>query len=128
MFYCHPSTLSLNSSQPAVGLRSREQDAAEDASEAAEVCPSHRAGQLPSLACFNTTQDKTIHLRTDPPLSERKPLHHRWIQGSSALQALPQEVSKAQNIPVIIKREIAFHLFGTDIHLQLWRKEYGILV
>lgn len=38
------------------------QNAAEDAPEAAENCPLHRAGQLSALACAATTEDPAVHL------------------------------------------------------------------
>lgn len=69
-------------------------DVAEDASEAAEDCPLHGTGQLPPLAGAPTPEDSALHLRSDPPLPQRKPLHHRWLQGPPALQALSQKVDK----------------------------------
>lgn len=70
----------------------RAHDAAEDAPEAAEDCSLHRAGQLPALAGADTPEDQTVHLRADPPLPQRKPLHHRRLPGTPALQALPEKV------------------------------------
>lgn len=69
-------------------------DAAEDASKAAEDCPLHGTGQLPPLASAPTPEDSAVHLRPDPPLPQRKPLHHRWLQGPPPIQALPQKVEK----------------------------------
>lgn len=51
-------------------------DVAENATEAAEDCPLHGAGQLPTLASAATPKDTVVHLRADPPLPQRKPLHH----------------------------------------------------
>lgn len=56
--------------------RSGGHNVAEDATEAAEDCPLHGAGQLPTLASAATPRDTVVHLRADPPLPQRKPLHH----------------------------------------------------
>lgn len=91
----------------------RGQNAAEDAAEAAEDGPLHRAGQLSALAGAHPPEDKTVHLRTNPSFPQREPLHHRWLQGSPALQALPEEVRqllKQLCVKSLLHSGVRYHL------------------
>lgn len=86
-------------SRPRHNQRCLYQDAAEDAPEAAKNCSLHRAGQLPALAGAVAAKDPAVHVRAGPPVPQRKPLHHRRLQGSPALQALPEKVGTMSEFP-----------------------------
>lgn len=114
----YPVTLFLLSEQaltpqPACLLPggARGRDAPEDAPEVVEDCPLHGAGQLPALAGAHTPEDTAVYLRADPPVPQRKPLHHKWLQGSPALQALPEEVGVYKNVFTPSKSFIMQHYF-----------------